>query len=222
MVKNNGRIPVGRRLTVAAGAVCKIPSGVKRTPHVHSPSSSYSMFLNRTEQSWSASLFGTNFLINSGSLLEFDALHDHSHCTTGLFARHRRKTDSPAATCTSRDNCTNSTVKESQKALMIFQSRNKLYNVTLIISHFAMKHERSKMAERDILDRLTIVKSLEKWSVLIGLCSKCEALKVFLIFSRHVSHLYTSLSKIEKHFSNAQSHAILSGTSILLGATVLS
>lgn len=100
---------------MAAGAVCRIPSGVKRTPQVHSPSSSYSMFLNRTEQSWSASLFGLNFLTNSGSLLEFDALHDHSHCTTGLFAKHRRKTDSPAATCTPRDNCTNSTIKGKRK-----------------------------------------------------------------------------------------------------------
>lgn len=116
-------IPVGRRLTVAGGASCKIPSGDNRTPHVHNPSSSYKIFLNLTEQSWSASLFGLNFLTNRGSWLEFEAFQDHSHCTTGLFTRHLRSTDSPDATWIPLDNCTNSTVKENQRPFLSFLTK---------------------------------------------------------------------------------------------------
>lgn len=116
-------IPVGRRLTVAGGASCKIPSGDNRTPHVHNPSSSYKIFLNLTEQSWSASLFGLNFLTNRGSWLEFEAFQDHSHCTTGLFTRHLRSTDSPDATWIPLDNCTNSTVKQNQRPFLSFLTK---------------------------------------------------------------------------------------------------
>lgn len=111
-------IPVGRRLTVAGGASWRIPCGDSRTPHVHNPSSSYRTFLNLTEQSWSASLLGLNFLTNKGAWLELDALQDHSHCTTGLFTRHLRSTDSPGATWIPLDNCTNSTAKGNEKTKM--------------------------------------------------------------------------------------------------------
>lgn len=119
-------IPVGRRLTVAGGASCKIPSGDNRTPHVHNPSSSYKIFLNLTEQSWSASLFGLNFFTNRGSWLEFEAFQDHSHCTTGLFTRHLRSTDSPDATWIPLDNCTNSTAKNKINA-RFFLSRYEIF-----------------------------------------------------------------------------------------------
>lgn len=45
-------------------------------------------------------------------LLEFDDFHDHSHSTVGLFTKHLKKTDSPAAMETSRDSWMNSTVKQ--------------------------------------------------------------------------------------------------------------